>query len=228
MINVKQVQFKFGDYMSNAVELMKKDFGNFILAYVFCIILSIIPFCGLMAAGNFYKYCRKINRGEQASPGEIFNFDDFMPYFLIQLIILAAVFVIYIPIIISAPFLNNGSAAQPVFGVFFSLYAVSIVGVMIYFLLKGFYIPGLISLGKISDLKTAWELSKLMTKGNMLNILLFSIVTSFVSQLGVLACVIGILVTLPFYYVSHYFAYEDAMQQIEHDEIKEIGLQNEI
>ena len=101
MINVKPVQFKFGDYMSNAVELMKKDFGNFVLAYVFCIILSIIPFCGLMAAGNFYKYCRKINRGEQASPGEIFNFDDFMPYFLIQLIILAAVFVIYIPIIIS-------------------------------------------------------------------------------------------------------------------------------
>jgi uncharacterized membrane protein len=66
-----------------------------------------------------------------------------------------------------------------------------------------------------------------MGKGNLLSIFLFTIVISILAQLGILACGIGLLFTLPLLYTSHYFAFEDAMQQVTYDEIKEIGSKNE-
>lgn len=64
-----------------------------------------------------------------------------------------------------------------------------------------------------------------MTKDNLLTIFLYSLVVGILAQVGIVACGIGILVTLPFMYTSQYFAFEDAMSQIDHDEISEIGVQ---
>ncbi|MDH6251455.1 magnesium-transporting ATPase (P-type) [Chryseobacterium sp. H1D6B] len=228
-IKAKPVQFKFNEYLSKGFELLKKDFGNFILAYIFCAVMSIIPFCGLLAAGNFYKYCRKIDKGEPAGPGDIFNFDDFMPYFILQLIIVGAVFAIYIPMMFFIPIaaIAGGDSPSPAFMMFLIPYIFLIVIAFTVVALIGFYIPGLISLKKITDIKTLWNMSKVMTKNNLLSIFLFAIVVSFLSQLGVFFCGIGLLITMPYFYITHYFAFEDAMQQIEYDEIKEIGLKNE-
>jgi uncharacterized membrane protein len=96
-----------------------------------------------------------------------------------------------------------------------------------YFVLKGFYIIPLISLKGISEIKQAWNISKIMSKGNLLSIFLFSLVVSILAQIGIVACGIGLLLTIPFLYTAKYFAYEDAMQQIEYDEITEIGIKNE-
>ena len=96
---------------------------------------------------------------------------------------------------------------------------------ILYFVLKGFYIPALITFKDVTDIKTAWNASKIMTKDNLLSIFLFSLVVGVLSQVGVIACGIGVLVTLPFMYAANYFAYEDAMNQIERDEISEIGIQ---
>jgi hypothetical protein len=52
----------------------------------------------------------------------------------------------------------------------------------------------------MNDIKTAWNISKVMTKGNLLSIFLFSLVVSLLSQIGVLACGIGIFLTMPFMY----------------------------
>lgn len=223
---LKPVNFNFGEYLSKGIDLIKKDFGNFIVAYIFCIVLSIIPFCGLMAMGNFMKYCRKIDRGENASPSEIFSFDDFSPYIILQLIIFAGIVVIYIPFFFFIPFMHNGGNNE-ILTAFFALYVFGIFAFLVIIMLKGFYIPGLISLEKVHDFKTAWNMSKVMTKNNLLIIFLFAIVTSFLAQLGIILCIVGILVTMPFYYTSHYFAYEDGNQQIKFDEIKEIGSKNE-
>ena len=96
-----------------------------------------------------------------------------------------------------------------------------------YFVLKGFYIIPLISLKGISEIKQAWNISKIMSKGNLLSIFLFSLVVSILAQIGIVACGIGLFITIPFLYTAKYFAYEDAMQQIEYDEITEIGIKNE-
>ncbi|MDQ1804350.1 hypothetical protein RAH57_10135 [Chryseobacterium sp. CKR4-1] len=225
----KPVEFKLNEYLSKGLELLKKDFGNFIVAYILCMVMSIIPFCGLLAMGNFYKYCRKVNKGEQASVGEIFNFDDFLPYFIVQLIIIGGVFALYIPMFIFIPFTSvvDGDAVPPAFRLFMVLYIFLIVIAVFIVALLGFYIPGLISLKKVNDIKTAWIMSRIMTRNNLLTIFLFAIIVGFLSQIGILLCGIGILITMPYFYTTHYFAFEDAIQQIEYDEIKEIGTKNE-
>ncbi|WP_155844950.1 hypothetical protein [Chryseobacterium daeguense] len=226
-INAKPVNFKFNEYLSNGYEFLKSNFGDIFLAFIFCIIMSIIPFCGLVAVGNMYKYLRKLRRGQNAAPGEIFNFDDFAPYFILQLIIIGGIFALYIPLIIIMLITQNGGEPSPVASFIMIPYMIVVyIGVLVV-ALKAFYMAALISLGGVKDIKTAWNMSKIMTKDNLLSIFLFCIVVSILSQLGIILCGIGIFLTLPYLYVTNYFAFEDAMQQIEHDEIKEIGSKNE-
>ncbi|KIA89291.1 hypothetical protein [Kaistella jeonii] len=222
-LNLKPIDFKFSQYLSQGFEILKKDFGKFFVGFLFTIIMSIIPFCGLMALGNFYKFSRKVFKGEPAEASEIFNFDDFMPYFILQLIIIGAILVLEIPIIIVSVFGSQLGDSFSSLGFLIPIYMIGLLVFLFYFLIKGFYIPALISVARVKDLKTAWNMSKEMTTGIGWNILLFVIVVSFLSQLGIILCGIGIFLTLPYNYVTQFLAYEDAINQITYDEIKEIG-----
>jgi hypothetical protein len=222
-LNIKQVDFKLSQYLNQGFEILKKDFGKYFVAFLFTLIMSIIPFCGFLALGNFYKFCRKSFKGEQAEASEIFNFDDFMPYFYLQLIIIGAVIVLEIPIILISVFASHGADSLSPLTFLIPFYIIAILGFIFYFAIKGFYIPALISVGKVKELKTAWDMSKEMSNGNMLNIFLFAIVISILSQLGVILCFVGIFLTLPYHYVTQFLAYEDAMNQISYNEIDEIG-----
>lgn len=225
----KPINFKLGEYINKGFELLKKDFGNIFVAFLMCFIMSIIPFCGLLAMGNLYKYLQRLNRNQPASPGEIFDFKDFMPYFMLQLIVFGGVLLLYIPLFavlgISGA-LSESNEPNPMVAFFMFPYMFLLIGAIYYFVLKGFYIIPLISLKGIREVKEAWTISKIMTKGNLLSIFLFSVVVGILAQIGIIACGIGIFLTLPFLYTANYFAYEDAIQQIEYDEITEIGSKN--
>ncbi|ROH98792.1 MULTISPECIES: DUF4013 domain-containing protein [unclassified Chryseobacterium] len=226
----KPIHFKLGEYINKGFDLLKKDFGNVFVAFLICFIMSIIPFCGLLAMGNLYKYLHKLNKNQQPGAGEIFDFKDFMPYFILQLIILGGVFILYIPLIIVLALtgaMSDSNEPNPLAMVFIIPYIFLMVVAIYYFVLKAFYMVPLISLKGIKDIKEAWNISKVMTKGNLLSIFLFSLIVSILSQVGILACGIGIFLTIPFLYTANYFAYEDAVQQIEYDEITEIGSKNE-
>ena len=222
----KPINFKLGEYLSKGFELLKKDFGSIFVAFLCCIVMGIIPFCGMLGAGNFYIYLRKLNKGQQASPGDIFNFERFMPYFILQLIVIGGIFALYLPmaiIMIAAGALSGGEPSGWVAALMIP-YFILMYAAILYFVLKGFYIPALISFRNVTDIKTAWNASKIMTKGNLLSIFLFALLTVILSQIGIIACGIGLFLTLPFLYVANYFAYEDAVNQIERDEISEIGI----
>lgn len=222
-LNIKPIDFKFGQYLNQGFEILKKDFGKFFVAFLFTLILSIIPFCGLMAVGNFYKFSRKVFRGQPAEASEIFNFDDFLPYFYLQLIVFGAMIVLYIPVIIFVVVTNQMMDSPGILSILAPIYMIALVVFIFYFLIKGFYIPALISGAGIKDIKTCWSMSKNMTTGNEWKMLLFFFVVSFISQLGVILCGIGILLTMPYNYVTQFLAYDDALNQISYDEITEIG-----
>ncbi|MDR6406364.1 MULTISPECIES: hypothetical protein [Chryseobacterium] len=226
-INAKPVNFKLGEYISKGYEFLKNNFGGLFGAFLLTILMSIIPFCSFLAVGNFYKYCRDLRAGKQASAGDIFNFDDFMPYFILQLILIGGILLLYIPMIIMMPIMANNNGEPSTAMIFFIPYMIILYIALVIVCLKGFYMPAVISLGGVKDIKTAWNMSVTMGKGNLLSIFLFTIVISILAQLGILACGIGLLFTLPLLYTSHYFAFEDAMQQVTYDEIKEIGSKNE-
>lgn len=222
---MKQIDFKFGDYISQGFELFKKDIGAFVLASLFVMIMSIIPLCSFMAIGNFYKYCRKKNKGQDASPSEIFNFDDFGTYLVLNLIVLGffvAIMVPYILIAALASTMDSGGGAA-IMGIFVMLYMFALIVVLYYFLIKAFYMTAIISLEGEKDWKKAWKTSKAMTTNNMLMILLFSFVVSSIGQLGIILCGIGIFLTIPIAYICNYMASEDGLNQIKKDEIEEIG-----
>lgn len=227
-LSPKPINFKFGEYINKGFELLKKDFGGVFVGFLVCLIMTIIPLCGLLAVGNYYKYLRKLAKNQPASAGEIFDFKDFMPYLILQLIIIGGVMVLYIPMIfimILGGAASYGSDEPSVMGpILMFPYMFLMFAAILYFSLKGFYICALISFKGITDIKTAWNISKVMTKGNLINIFLFSFVIGILSQLGILACGIGLFLTLPFMYAANYFAFEDAIQQIEYDEITEIGI----
>lgn len=222
---VKPVEFKFGDYISQGWDVFKKDMGDYILAFLCVMVMGIIPFCNIVAMGNFYKFCRNKREGKEASVGDIFDFKDFMSYFTLQLILFAAVFAMYIPLLFIIPFTKNGEEPSPVLGVFMGIYMLAFIAVIFYFSIKAFYMIGLISLEGFTDFKEAWKISKVMTQDNFLNIILFAIVVGFISNLGILLCGIGLIITIPLYYVISYMAVEDGLQQIKKDEIQEIGTQ---
>lgn len=216
-ILVKPVNFKFGEYLSNSFELYKNNFGQLFLGFIFVMILSIIPFCSYMAIGNYFKLCRKIKNGEHAEASEIFNFDDFSKYIKLQLIIFVAVLGLMIPLLFFIPFLSSieqGSESSSSVMIFFFVYYISIILISLYFSIRLFYMIGLISLMQIKDLNTAWKMTSEMVKGNYLQILLFSIIVSIIGQIGIIACVIGVFITMPIYYIAFYYANEDGIDQI--------------
>ncbi|WP_312900553.1 hypothetical protein [Chryseobacterium taichungense] len=226
-INPKPVNFKMGDYISNGYEFLKGNFGDILVAFLLCIIMSVIPFCGLLAIGNFYRYCRDLRAGKQVSAGDIFNFDNFLPYFIMQLIFLAGFVILYIPMFIFIPIMAGNGEPSPVMGILYVLYMIFLYIVVIIVALKAFYMVALISLGGITDVKTAWNISVIMGKGNLLSMFLFALVIGILGYLGVLACVIGLIFTMPFVYTAQYFALEDGLKQVTYDEIQEIGIKDD-
>ena len=211
----KPVDFKFSEYLNKGFELFKKDMGTFIVAFLFAMIFSIIPIFSFLAAGNFIKLARKINQGEQVSATEIFNFDDFMVYFKLFLILLAAILVIQLPIFFLMPKPDeSGMATSADFPAGFMIFFFAFIVVLYYFLLKAYYIIPLISLENVKSLKEAWSISSVMTSGNLLVILGFALVVGIIGELGVLACFVGLFFTLPLTYVLQYVSYEDGINQI--------------
>lgn len=216
-INLTPIDFKFGAYLSQGFELYKKHFGDFLLAFFFCLILSLIPFCSFLAVGNFTRFCRKKNNNEACEPSEIFNFDDFLPYLIIQAILLGIVFVTIIPLSFAVSFMSmvhTTENAVPVFTGFFILFMMFMVVVLYIVSAMAFYMPAFISLENKKDLKEIWVLSKAMSKGNILIIIAFLVVVSLLSQVGIVLCIIGIFVSMPLYYICQYVAFEDGLNQI--------------
>lgn len=216
-LNPKPVNFKFGEYISQGFDLLKANFGSIFLATLFTFLMSIIPFCGAVAQSNLFKFLRKIDKGEPAQSSEIFNFDDFMKYFTPQLLIFVGIMALYIPyfLLLAMSGVFSGNEPSGIAASLMMFYVFFLIIVIFYFALKGFYIIGLMSLKNIQGLKEAWNISKVMTSGNLLMILCFSIVIGFLGEIGIILCGIGIFLTIPFVYVAQYFAFKDGLGQIE-------------
>lgn len=220
----KPVEFKFGEYINKGFELFKKDMGTFILSFLFLLIMSLIPFCGFLAVGNFLKIARKINHGEQASATEIFNFDDFIVYLKLFGIVFLGVLALEIPLILLMPKPEQQElGSSPEFPIGFFIFMIVFMVVLFYFILKAYYMLGLIALENVKSIKEAWRISNIMTKDNLLLIFGFSFVVGLIAMIGYIACFIGLFISAPLTYAIQYISYEDGIQQIKVDELEEIG-----
>lgn len=91
-------QLNIGNAFSDGLALFKKDTGTILINYLLTIIMGMIPLCSLLGLGNFYKACRKIENGERTDSGDIFNFDDVIPYLIFAGIMIFGVLALLIPV----------------------------------------------------------------------------------------------------------------------------------
>lgn len=218
LITNKGYNFNIGKYIAEGYDLFKKDVGGFILATLLTFIMSIIPFCGILAIGNFYKICRKVDQGGKVEAGDIFDFTDFVVYLKLLVLVFIVVIIMMIPVQITLiPFFIAASEegeqinAAVLFSgmwIWFFLYIL----VMIAFSVSLFFVQPLISLYRVQSVRQAYSLSWKLVKKNFLLIFLFTIIVSIISQLGALACGIGLFFTIPIGICIRYAAYKDVLE----------------
>jgi len=218
VITNKGYTFNIGKYIAEGYDLFKKDVGGFILATLLVFIMSIIPFCGVLALGNFYKICRKADQGEKVEAGDIFDFTDFVVYlkfivlvFLVVILMMIPMQFTLFPVLIAASEEGeniNAALLAGGMGIWFFVYIL----LMIAFSVSLFFVQPLISLYRVQSVREAYSLSWKLVKKNFLLIFLFTILVSIISQLGALACGIGLLFTIPIGICIKYAAYKDVFE----------------
>lgn len=200
------VDFRFGQYITEGYRLYTKHFTKVFLAFMAMIVMSVIPFCSYLALGNFMRFLHRLNEGEEPSPSEIFNFDDFLPYIKLTVAVVIAVLVMEAPIIYYAV---RGEEMPT----YMLIYIFVFIAVAFYLVARAFYMPYLISVKGIRDLRKAWTVSSEMASGNILVIIGFILMVGILAEIGMVACIVGILFTLPFSYTAQFAATEDAVLQ---------------
>lgn len=214
--NSRTVNFRFSDYISEGYKLYRDNFGAIVMASLCMFIMSLIPFCSLLAFGNFSKFMKRLKDGQSPDPSEVFNFDDFTPYFKLFLILIGIIFVIELPLfVIIYGFSNEMENPSPLFFICYIGYMLFLFAAVYILMAKAFYMPYLISIKKITDIQEAWRTSSQLGTSNILIIIGFILVTSMLAQLGIFLCLIGIVLTLPFHYAAMYVAAEDGVRQAE-------------
>lgn len=209
--------FNIGKYISEGFTLFKKDIGGFIVATLLAIVMSFIPFCSLLAVGNFYKICKKVDEGQSVQAGDIFDFTDFWMYFKMFFLIVFAVVILMIPVQITIiPIIVAAKGAgenvdlamiMGGMGIWFLLFIVFLFA----FTVSLYFVQPIISLHKIQSVRQAYSLSWRIAKKNFFLILILSIIVGIISQLGLIVCGIGVLFTAPIGICIKYISYKDVL-----------------
>ncbi|KPH11963.1 glycerophosphoryl diester phosphodiesterase membrane domain-containing protein [Chryseobacterium sp. ERMR1:04] len=212
--------FNIGKYISDGFELFKKDIGGFIVATILVVIMSIIPFCGLLALGNFYKICRKVDQGQKVQAGDIFDFTDFWVYFKFMLLIFVAIVILMIPIQISlVPMIfaaqygdGAGDLGSALFAGGMGIWMILFMLLIFAFAISFYFVQPIISLYRVQSVRQAYSLSWKIAKKNFWMILIFSLVVGVISEVGIIACGIGILFTAPIGICIKYASFKDVLE----------------
>lgn len=242
-------EFKFGHYLSKGWELFGKKPGHFIGFFVLTMLMSIvvafIPLIGSIAAQilgailmvGYYVFCQNIKLSTSPSFDDLFKgFSSFGRIAIIQLILLAFIIVIMLPLFIYG------------FSVFFSGIFSAIKDPMYYDptpaeVFQMFDFQALIPLMVITYLflifiqiiymfaapvahfyqASAWqsmEASRKVIQKRFFHFFGLIIVLGLINILGVLCLFVGLLVTIPLTYTTMYAAFDDIFNPDENSGIE--------
>lgn len=174
---MSKVEVDFGGWIQKGFELYKTNFVTILLSTLIAGLLSSITLgvlAGPLYAGLFMVVLGLLDgQTPPAQPGDVFKgFQCFLPAFLVVLIVVGISIV---------------ASIVPVLGPLVAL------AVNVLFL---FSIP-LIADGRAREIGPALKMSIETVKQNYLPLLALALVSNIVAGIGVLACGIGVLVTMP-------------------------------
>lgn len=236
----ERVDIRIGDYLNQAFTIYGKHWQQFSLfalvaglIYVFSVITLVGPYLVMfplqMGYGNVID---KIEKGESFEFNDFFigfqKWTKFIPFFLILIGIGLAVMIPYVLILGGfGIFMDHSDVAAPIFGLsFFAIFPIYMIVILIVMVVM--YLPPYLifhgNLGAVDSVKTSIAIAK----KNFWYLLLFVLLFSILSQVGIYACGIGILVSMPIAYIMNYLMIKDVLLQEGNNEIDSIGQSQEL
>ncbi|QTV06927.1 DUF2189 domain-containing protein [Faecalibacter bovis] len=236
----EKVDIKIGDYLNQSFSIYGKHWQEFSLfafvsglIYVLSIITIVGPYLVMyplqMGYGNVVD---KIQKGENFEFNDFFvgfkKWTNFITFFLIMIAIGLSIMIPYFIILGGFGMLmEENNIAAPIFGL--SMFIIFPLFMIITFVLAVvFYLtPYLIyhgNMGAIDSIKTSIAIAK----KNFWYLLLFVLLVSIFSQIGVYACFIGILASMPIGCIMGYLMIKDMLLNDGNNEIDSIGQSQEL
>lgn len=206
----QKLNFDISRYLNEAFDFYKNHWEKVLVGSLCLLLMSVIPFCQLLAMGNYFKFLRRLDAGQNPSYGEIFSFTNAWPYVKSYLLLFLGIIAIEFPLLLVFSLTANSEPSDS--QLFFLLpYMFILVILTFYFSVRLYYYIGILAFQGEQDLAKAWKKSFALTKGNFWQILIFSFLLSLIGQLGIFACCIGIFLTIPFHQVAQYFSFKSAL-----------------
>lgn len=180
-----------GKGIQRSFDLFTKNAGVLIPAGIVALLVSLFTF-GILTGpviGGYLLLCLKVMRGEKGEFNEIFaHFDKFIPSLLLTIIVLIPLMIVgLIPILGALAMLVIG----PLAGV------ICLIGLALLFEKN------------MAPMDAVKEAFKIVTEKNPVMTWVYALACGFLSGLGAIACLVGVLATYPFYFVSMAVAYDE-------------------
>lgn len=206
----QKVNFDISRYLNQAFEFYKIHWEKVLVGSLCLLLMSVIPFCRLLAMGNYFRFLQRLDAGQNPSYSEIFSFTNAAPYLKSYLFLFLGIIALEFPLLLVFSLTANAEPSD--IQLFFLLpYMFILIILLFYFSIRLYYYIGILAFHGEQNLAKAWKKSFALTKGNFWQILIFSFLLSLIGQLGFFACCIGIFLTLPFVQVAQYFSYKSAL-----------------
>jgi membrane-anchored glycerophosphoryl diester phosphodiesterase (GDPDase) len=233
-------EFKFDQYLSRGWDLFKKGAGNLIGFYIIVIvsimILSFIPFLGLLSGflqaafiAGIYIFLRQLMVKKENFNQFFEGFNSFgniavfvIIRFLFILPLLALLFTVVFPFELFIDLISGdidpeyfgeeiALSLQGNLGTIFTVYFIMIVGMIYIYVSYAFTLP-LIADAKL-DFWQAMEISRKIIGRKFFMFLLMFIVLGIIAMVGTLVtCFLGIFAVLPYIYCVIFAAYDDILK----------------
>lgn len=180
------VQMRYGDYVKQAFDIVKAN----LVPSIVLVALPIIPLVGLVMPIFLVNYLAAVkaakNEGKSMELGDLFNFENAVDKWV-------GVFLVI---------LINGLASMCVIG------GIITGGLFL-------FVPAILADKPGTPFMSAIKASFYFGKANLVPLILLSIVAGIVYFVGILACGLGVFITMPVAAASIYIAYEDHRSALE-------------
>ena len=194
----QKIEIKYGEWISQAFDTYKENFGTLIIVsllftiiYIIAMLLCVVPVLiigGPLTAG-FYLVCSKLRKKEEGKVGDLFApfqthfMDTLIPYIVIVLVVGIVAFILSV-ILGFIPILGQ------ILSIVLGLIAGGVGGILIVFSLMS------VLEGKKSGSESiGYAYSVLMR--DPVNLTLYGALAALLGQIGLVLCVVGVILTAP-------------------------------
>ncbi len=221
--------FELGRYLSEGFNFYS---ANYLKVFISSNLAAIIPLLSIVTVPNIFRSYVEIENNTSKEIDTIFKFDKVGPILVSMLVIFGMFILVMIPLGLISGLATSGieynystqeggSVIENFGGVVVIIYAI-LAMVLLFLIVTGIFFTFPLIL--FSDYN-GWEAtttSLKLARHKILHIFALSLVTGIIASLGIIACYIGIFLSLPLQYCVFYMAYKDILLD-KSTEIEEIG-----